>query len=119
MQPYGIAVFSGLTLSAFWLWDLHVTRKPNVKRTKELYAKDKNLATFGEHQLEMTADGVRGISPVSEGVIKFAGIEGIEITDSYVYIIIGSAAAFIISRNKVLEGNLDEFVAALKAKMRK
>jgi hypothetical protein len=101
----------------FSLWYYRASKKVNPKRIARLYSEEKNKGTFCEHKLKILPEGIRETTDVGEQMITFAGIERIETTDTHAFIFIGTMQAHVIPRNRVLEGDLDEFISVLMREM--
>jgi hypothetical protein len=106
---------AGFTVIA--IWHFRSSQKVTLKQVQHWYAGGKNLGVFGEHELELLSDGIRHTNSVNDTKQKFAGIERVEITPSHVFIFISSISAYVISKTKVSEGDLDAFATDLKEKL--
>jgi hypothetical protein len=103
---------AGFTVIAIWYF--RSIQKVTLKQVQHWYTGGKNLGVFGEHELELLSDGIRHTNSVNDTTQKFAGIERVDITPSYVFIFTSSVSAYVISKTKVSEGDLDAFATDLK-----
>jgi hypothetical protein len=109
--------FTAFCITTYAFFVCWYYRKITLKRVKHMYAGGKAAGLFCEHEIELLSDGIRDATSVNETMIKFAGIERIEITPSHVFIFTSSFSAHVIPKAKVSEGDLDAFISDLKDKM--
>lgn len=115
-HSYSILIYVAC-FAAFAIWHFRSSQKVTLKQVQHWYAGGKNLGVFGEHELELLSDGIRHTNSVNDTTQKFAGIERVEITPSHVFIFTSSVSAYVISKTKVSEGDLDAFATDLKDKL--
>ena len=84
----------------------------------ELYPVSDNKGLLCEHSLELTEIGITEVSPVGQQNTSFAGIHRVVNTPSHAYIFIGSNMAHVISRKKILEGDINTFITQLETKLK-
>lgn len=118
IHNYQLAVFC---LAAYFfsiIWYVRFGRRVNVKSLKKVYSRHGNNETLGDYSLELQKDGIKVNSPTMESVVDFHNIENIVETGSYIFLIVGPMAAYIIPKNSITEGNLESFIAGLKKRVK-
>jgi len=111
-----LLLWSGIAV-VFGVLYYRASLKVSPKHIARLYSSEKNNGIFCEHELAILPEGIHEKTDVNEQLSAFSEIERIEITDTHVFIFIGTMQAHVIPKNKVLEGDLDAFVSALRGKM--
>ena len=108
--------YFGIFAIVFTTWYWHASRKVKTKRVAKLYAQEKNKGTLCEHELEIVPDGIIERTAVGEQKTAFAGIDRIESTRTHSFVFIGTLLAHVVPHAKVLEGDVDSFMKALRHK---
>ncbi len=77
-----------------WLWYQAISKRRLVK----ILSMGRNRALFGPTRIELRDDVFWRTSPMSEGWVRWAGIESVEHDADHAYIAIGSSAAYVVPR---------------------
>lgn len=77
-----------------WLWYYQVSRR----NLAAMVSAGRNRALFGHTKIELRPDALWRSSPMSEGWVRWQGIESVERNTEYVFIAIGVSAAYVIPR---------------------
>lgn len=109
-----VAVIGLVFLFAFWKYFGTVS----LKRLAEFYPIGENQGLLCGHSLELTDTGITETSPVGQQHTAFTGICRVVSTPSHAFIFIGSNMAHVIPRRRMLEGNVDEFIARLEVRLK-
>ncbi len=112
---YIVAVLSALVAFAisspiFW----YCTDK-NIRRIAEEMKDNSAIGTFS---LELTADELISTGTVGDSRLKIIAIKQIVSIEKQTFFFLGSANGLILPVDGILEGNRDEFIAALKQKIK-
>lgn len=79
---------------------------------------DRNVRmTLGKQVMELMPDGISVIANKSSTLIKYAEIKKMEVTSTHIFICILPRLIYGISKAKVVEGDLDAFITAIKEKI--
>lgn len=103
-----VPMLCGLTMlvTAFVGW--------SIRRSVRRFAQENRKAFEGEHDLEITDFELVERSPQGEMRSSLQGIEKIVKSDGYLLIYVTSMAAHVVPLNRVVEGNFQQFQAALE-----
>lgn len=112
-----LVIFAILGLMFLFLFWKYFGKVPQ-NRLRKLYPMNENKGLFCEHSLELTDSGVTETSPVGQQSTTFAGIHRVVNTPTHAFIFIGSNMAHVIPLKKLLEGDLNAFIAQLETKMK-
>lgn len=108
------ALFGGVAAALSWPLTLLGIRK-NAAR---LYAEGKEHAVLGWHKLTLTGDALHEETADGPTTNSLDSIERVRATEDYVYIYISPTSAHVIPTEKVLDGDLAEFVTTLASRRR-
>jgi len=106
-------VVPALLSAAFIGWVLFGSKRFYLWRVAKIYASAPNKTVFCEHEMELLPGVFIERTALNENRASLATIDRIVTTDSHVFIHIGAGIAHIIPRDKIIEGDLDDFVARL------
>jgi hypothetical protein len=108
-------IAGGLTGAAFYVVAIHVLRYlsmgPLVRR---MYAEGSQKGTLGEHEMEVTEQGLVEWTDYNEMKSAWGAIQRIETTPSHTFIYVGPIMAYVIPHGAVTEGDLRAFLGELK-----
>lgn len=90
--------------------------RSHEKQVRRLYNEGTNKRILGTRELELVEDRLLEVSETGRQETVLSVVERIAMTDAHVFIYIASVIAHVLPRSKVIEGNLEEFVDAVKAK---
>jgi hypothetical protein len=83
------------------------------RQVRRMYGRGANAAILGEHELELTETNLIERTPEEESLLELSAIERVASTPTHTLIYLNRSQAHVIPRDAVLEGDYDEFVAAL------
>lgn|SRR5260370_13665806 len=90
------------------------------KCIRNLYVGDQGQGSiFGRHAVEITDNSFTEKTELGETTQKFSAIIGIEEIQGYIFIMLGPSLGWVIPRNKIEEGDLDQFTAELRNHLQK
>lgn len=69
---------------------------------------------LGNHLQELTSEGIRTVTSVSDSLIRWSGILRIEETDDYAFLFVQTFAAYVIPKHRLIEGDALQFIAQAK-----
>jgi hypothetical protein len=105
----------GVVFGVFYVpFYLHSYRRNVRQATRSYLADGRNESVLCEHELEITPEGLVERTPVSEGRTAWSGIERVDVTPDRTYVFVQTAAAHIIPRERVTQGDYESFVAAVQ-----
>ncbi|MCM8529142.1 MAG: YcxB family protein [Lentisphaeraceae bacterium] len=116
-SSFGPFVLGVVIFSILIAWFPSSMRKSLKKTIVKTYGEGKNNNVLCEHTLEIVDDELRESNPTGQEIIKLSATNGIYTTEHYTFIYVTSLSAHIIPVSKVLEGDYQLFVQALKNKM--
>jgi hypothetical protein len=105
-----VVAFGALFLVLFW----RNSGRISDRRLRQMCPEEENRGVLCEHTIELTDDGVLETSPTGQTTTNWDGIVRVAETDDYVFLYITTNMAHVIPRNRLIEGDLDAFVAELK-----
>jgi len=114
-------VFGGIVAAIYF----YIKYPATIKRRRELCVREiykdgkGEGAIFGKHTLEIVGSSLHEKAEFNESKHEIEKLHKIAEIPDYIFIMVGPAAALIVSRKKVEEGNLDAFVLELKKQMPK
>ncbi len=108
LWPFGIYFAAVIAYTLYvWLWYEAVSRR----RLIAMLSTGRNRALFGPTRIELRDDVLWRSSPMSEGWVRWAGIESVEYDADHAYIAIGSSAAYVVPRHAFADqASYDRFV---------
>ncbi len=83
-----------------WLWYYQVSKR----NLAAMVSAGRNRALFGRTRIELRPDSLWRSSPMSEGWVRWQGIESVERTADHVFIAIGVSAAYVVPRRAFADG---------------
>jgi hypothetical protein len=86
------------------------------KQAKRVYSEGSNKLMWGAHELELEEDKLIETSEGGRHELNCSAVERVVTTDQHTFIYFGSVMAHVIPRSKIIDGDLDQFVAAVKSK---
>lgn len=108
------ALFGAVAAALSWPLTLLGIRK-NAAR---MYAEGKDDAVLGLHKLTLTGDALHEETADGSTTNSLDSIERVRATEDYVYIYTSPTSAHVIPTEKVLDGDLAEFVTTLASRRR-
>lgn len=108
------ALFAALTAALSW----PVTMLAVRKRAARLYADGEERGLLGRHKLTLTAEALNEENSKGSRTDSFDSIERVRVTEDYVYIYVGPESAHVIPNDKVMNGDLGEFLTTLAKRRR-
>lgn len=107
-----------LVLSALWVWRSPVFfRRSFASNALKLYSNGSTSGLTGARKLELTASTLDSTTTAGESHYKYSSLLKVVSDDMHTFIYINSFFAIVIPHHLVAEGNLDEFVDALKMRI--
>ena len=101
-------------LSGIYILILPVLVRRSIKRqSRRMYSEGSNKGMLGEHELEITEDGIIERSPYNETRTAWGAVERIESTPDHTFIYAGSMMAHVIPHSRINEGDYKAFLAQL------
>ena len=100
-------------VAAWWLYTPHLFRL-SVRRKAMAH---KRPCLRGRHTMEAVNEGIRASCDVSESLYRWAGIREVAKTQTHVFVLIGDSMGYTIPRERVVSGDLDAFVDAVRSKL--
>lgn len=106
-----------LVISTVWmivLTPLH--RRKYIKKMVKTYQEEDHANFFGVHKLTIKEDGLTDEIENGFNHNSWDKIEHIETINDYTFIFSGSAMAYSLPQNNILEGDYNQFLDCLKTK---
>lgn len=82
-------------------------------QVRNFYSEGKNRGVIGEHELEISADGIIERTLYNETKSAWGAVEKIESNPEYTFIYMNSVTAHVIPTRRIIEGDLSEFLTTL------
>lgn len=90
-----------------------ILKKRMNHNTRKMLAEGRNASFLGEQQLELTDIGLTARSDYIETKLAWGAIERIESTPDYTFLYLNSVQAYVISHNKIIEGDCRMLLAEI------
>lgn len=94
-------------------------RSASNTAVRKMYEQGDNPASTGWHRLELRQDSIVEESEIGQISIRYRGIQRPEETLEHLFIYYGSLQAFVIPKQRIQSGDLEEFKTALQARLDK
>lgn len=90
-------------LVVYTLYSLLLYDSVSKRRLKAMYATGRNSALLGATRMELRSDALWRRTALTEGWVKWAGVEAIENTSDHLFIVIGVGAAYMVPRRAFID----------------
>jgi len=107
-------VYGAVVAGLLSLWSLGGHRRRVEKYARALLKEGKNKGILGEHELEITRDGIEVSGEYGTGRFDWAAVERVGFTSDYTFIFTSAADGITIPKSKVLEGDYEAVAQTLK-----
>lgn len=71
----------------------------------------------GRHVMEALSTGLLGSCDITSRTTQWNGVAGIAETSSHVFVMLAPEQGYVIPRKRIVSGDLDRFVEAVRAHM--
>ena len=85
-----------------------------LKATAKHLAEGTNMGRFGPHELELTQTGLTEINPTGSQSTRWAGIQMIDVTQDYAFILVTPTSGYVIPRKSISNEIFDAFIAEVR-----
>jgi len=110
-------LYAWIVLGIGWLVYLpFYHKKKYIKKVEESFESERYKNLFGEHELIIEDSFLIDKIESGQNKTEMSKIEHIETIDSYTFVFIDSAMAYLIPRNNILDGNYHDFIYEIKNK---
>jgi len=111
--PFFIGV--GLSTSlVWWLWVPLVLAHDYDRQIAASYESQGSAESESHHRLSVTPEHLEELHAQGESRVRWGAVRRVVGTGNRVYICLSAASAFIIPRDRVRSGDLEEFVAVVR-----
>jgi len=106
----------GAVFIVFYLLLIHRSYSKGIYKTAKKLYEEQDMSNFTcEHLLEIDEDRITCKTDISEGKIKWSGIQKIAFNNGYAFICLGLLQAYIVPRERIIEGDFDQFIETAQA----
>ncbi len=91
-------------------------KKKYIKKVIESFEDEKHQNLFGTHELTIANNLIIDKIELGQNSTEISKIEHVETIDSYTFVFIDSAMAYLIPRNRIIDGNYHDFIYEIKEK---
>ncbi len=110
------AIAAQFTAVVFTIFVTILHKRTFIKSNRKILAEGENKSLLSEQSMTLSDDGIVAASSVSDGTVKWAGIERLVTTESHTFIFVAAINAIVISRDAIIDGDYDSFVAELQSR---
>jgi hypothetical protein len=102
-----LAVVIALGIRALSKWSV-------ASHTRQYLREGSNDGVIGDHELRIEENGLMELTSTSESRLAFSRIARIEETRDHAFIYISSLQAYVIPKNRIVSGDVVDFLARLR-----
>ncbi len=110
MQEVNILIWGCVFIAAYMFFIRRAYKTGTDKIARKLYAEQDTRGFICEHLLEINEEGIFERTDLVELKHKWAGVQRIVVDNSYAFVCTGAFQAYIIPRERIIEGNFDHFI---------
>ncbi len=88
--------------------------RANQRQARRLYSEGRNAGILGRHTLALQPEGLRDTDETGEHFTAWSAVERLELTDAHVFVFTGALSAYVVARDRVVQGDLEGFLAEVQ-----
>ncbi len=112
--------YAWIVLGIAWLIYLpFFHKKKYLKKVIQSFEDERYANLFGTHELTIEENSLIDKIEAGQNKTDISKIEHIEVIKEYAFIFVDSAMAYLIPRNKIINGNYHDFIYEIKNKLKK
>jgi hypothetical protein len=118
VESNGVAAALWLLVAAAWIMVLPPwLRRYRRRMVLRMYREGRNPSLLGKCLYRIEPDGLAFASAVTEGKQRWAGFEKVVCTPDHAFLYVSAVGALIVPRARVVRGDYDAFVTAVRTHM--